>query len=145
MQWNKWMLAVAAVLVSACTMANIGSLQTSAEVTRQFENLEVDLNYRYWYLNLENSPYAVIGLEREYGFSGGPLWSAVEPGSSTYKKVVGLVESFPVPGSFTTGYNIVDHQGRVIGVWYSSIGTGVTVDPATKVVSTATRSPWRTP
>jgi len=145
MQWNKWMLAVAAVLVSACTMANVGSLRTSAEVSRQFENLETHPNYRYWYLNQENSPYAVIGLDREYGFSDGPLWREVEPGSPTFKKVVGLVQSFPVPGSVTTGYSILDHQGRVIGVWYSSIGSGVIVDPAAKVVSLATRSPWRTP
>lgn len=139
------MLAVAAAWVNGCTPANIGSLRTSAEVTRQFEKLEINPNYRYWYLNQENSPYAVIGLDREYGFSNGPLWRAVEADSPTFKKVVGLVQSFPVPSSVTTGYNILDHQGRAIGVWYSSIGAGVTVDSATKVVSLASRSPWRTP
>jgi hypothetical protein len=138
-------VAVAAAWVSGCTPANIGSLRTSTEVKRQFEKLETHPNYRYWYLNQENSPYAVIGLDREYEFSDGPLWRAVEPDSPTFKKVVGLVQSFPVPGSVTTGYRILDHQGRVIGVWYSSISAGVTVDSAGKVVSLATRSPWRTP
>jgi hypothetical protein len=65
------------------------------------------------------------------------------PDSQTFKKVVGLVQSFPVAGSITTGYTILDPQARTIGVWYSSIGAGVTINPATKAVSVATRPPWR--
>ena len=144
-QWKIWMVAVAATLAGNCTMANIGSLRPSAEVSRQFENREVNPNYRYWYLNQENNPFAVIGLDRGYEFSDGPLWRTVEPGSLAFKKVVGLVQVFPVPGSVTTGYSLLDPAGRGIGVWYASIGAGVTVDPATQTVSVATRSPWRTP
>ena len=125
-------------------MANIGSVRTSPEVTRQFENLEINPNYRYWYLNQENNPFGVIGLDHEYGFDGGPLWRALDPDSPTFKKVVGLVESFPLPNSVTSGYNIFDHQGRPIGVWYSSLSAGITVDPAAKAVSVAT-STWRKP
>ena len=136
---------IAASFAVACTMANIGSIRTSAEVTRQFESLQINPNYRYWYLNQENNPFGVIGLDREYGFYGGPLWRAVEPDSPTFKKVVGLVESFPMPSSMTTGYTISEHQGRPIGVWYSSIGLGVTIDPATKTVSPSTSSPWKSP
>jgi hypothetical protein len=139
-----WILAVSTGWLSGCTLADIGSLRTSAEVSRQFENLQVTPDYRYWYLNQENNPFAVIGLDREYGFSDGYLWRAVAPDSPTFKKVVGLVESFPAPGSFTTGYTILDPHGRAIGVWYSSTGAGITVDPATKTVSVATRPPWRT-
>jgi hypothetical protein len=125
-------------------MANIGSIRTSPEVARQFENLEINPNYRYWYLNQENNPYGVIGLDREYVFDGGPLWRLVEPSSPTFKKVVGLVQSFPVPSSMTTGYTIFDHQGLPIGVWYSSLIAGITVDPTAKTVSVAT-STWRKP
>ena len=136
---------LAAALAVACTMANIGSIRTSAEVTRQFESLQINPNYRYWYLNQENNPFGVIGLDREYRFDGGPVWRAVEPDSPTFKKVVGLVESFPMPSSMTTGYTISDYQGRPIGVWYSSIDLGVTIDPATKTVSPSTSSPWKSP
>ena len=55
---------------------------------------------------------------------------------------MGLVQSFPVPSSMTTGYTIFDHQGRPIGVWYSSLSAGITVDPAAKAVSIATSTPW---
>ena len=68
-----FLLAIAATLAAACAMANIGSVRTSAEVARQFENLEINPTYRYWYLNQENNPFGVIGLDREYGFNGGPL------------------------------------------------------------------------
>jgi hypothetical protein len=138
-----WLLAIVAAFVSGCSMANTGSVRTSPEVTRRFENLEINPNYRYWYLNHENNPFGVIGLDREYGFEGGPLWRAVEPTSPTFKKVVGLVESFPVPNSMTTGYTIFDHQRCAIGAWYSSLGAGITVDPAAKTVSVATQMSWR--
>jgi hypothetical protein len=141
----SFMAILGAALAVACTMANIGSIRTSAEVTRQFESLQINPNYRYWYLNQENNPFGVIGLDREYGFDSGPVWRAVESDSPTFKKVVGLVESFPVPSSMTTGYTISEHQGRPIGVWYSSIGLGVTIDPATKTVSPSTTSPWKSP
>jgi hypothetical protein len=143
--YRKFFLFVAILgvaLAFACTMANIGSVRTSAEVTRQFENLEINPNYRYWYLNQENNPYGVVGLGREYQLDGGPVWRALDPDSATFRKVVGLVQSFPMPGSYTSGYDIIDHQGRPIGVWYSSLSAGITVDPAAKTVSVATSTPW---
>jgi len=138
-------LTLAAALAAACSMANVGNVRISPEVTRQFESLQANPGYRYWYLNQENNPYGVIGLDREYAFDGGPVWREVEAGSPAFKKVVGLVASFPVPGSTTIGYTFSDHQGRPIGVWYSSMSLGVTVDPAAKTVSPSTRSPWRSP
>ena len=134
-----------AALVAACTFANVGSVRISPEVTRQFESLQANPGYRYWYLNQENNPYGVIGLDREYAFDGGPVWREVEAGSPTFRKVVGLVESFPVPGSKAVGHTFSDHQGRTIGVWYSSLSLGVTIDPAAKAVSPSTTSPWRSP
>jgi hypothetical protein len=140
-----FLLVAAALIVSGCTMANIGSVRTSPEVARQFENLEINSDYRYWYLNQENNPFGVIGIDRGYEFDDGPLWRSVEPSSPTFKKVVGLVGSFPVPGSMTTGYTISDHQGRPVGVWYSSQSAGITVDSAAKTVSVATATPWIAP
>jgi hypothetical protein len=137
-------LAVAtavAMLISACSFANLGYLRTSEEVGRGFETLQVSPNYRYWYLYLENSPYAVVGLDGEFRMED-ISWTEMEPGSETFSKVVGLVESFPVPGSITYGAYIVDSKGERIGVWYSSMGAGITVDPDTKVVSIATGMPW---
>lgn len=138
-------LSLVAALLAACTFANVGNVRLSPEVARQFESLQANPGYRYWYLNQENAPYGVIGLDREYEFRGGPVWREVEAGSAVFRKVVGLVESFPVQGSTTTGYTFSDHQGRPIGVWYSSLGLGITVDAAARTASPSTTSPWRNP
>jgi hypothetical protein len=138
---NLAVAAAAAILISACSIANLGRLRNSEEVGRGFATLQVSPNYRYWYLYLENSPYAVVGLNREYRIED-ISWTEVEAGSEVFGKVVGLVESFPVPGSFTYGAYILDSKGEQIGVWYSSMGAGITIDPNTKLVSIATRMPW---
>ena len=138
----NWAIAVAvATLMSACSMANLGWLRNSEEVGRNFQTLHVSPDYRYWYLYLENSPYAVLGLSREYGFKD-ISWTEVDPGSEVFRKVVGLVENFPVPGSVTYGAYIVDSKGERIGVWYSSMGAGITINPDTRMVSITTGTPW---
>jgi hypothetical protein len=66
----------------------------------------------------------------------------VEPGSEVFRKVVGLVKDFPVPGSRTYGAYILDAKGERVGVWYSSMSAGITIDPDTQVVFIATGTPW---
>lgn len=138
------MLAVAALL-GGCAVANIGTIRPSADITRQFQGLEINPNYRYWYLNQENNPFGVLGLDREYQFEGGPIWGVLDPESATFKKVVGLVKSFPAVGSSTTGFEIMDPQGRPIGVWFSSLTAGINVDFTKKMVSVSTPTPWLRP
>jgi hypothetical protein len=133
--------AALAILISACSIANLGWLRNSPDVGRDFETLHVSSDYRYWYLYLENTPYAVLGLNPEYRIDD-ILWTEVESSSEAFRKVVGLVESFPVPGSRTYGANILDAKGEQIGVWYSSMIAGISVDPNTKVVSITTATPW---
>jgi len=138
---NSAVAAALAMLISACSIAHLGWLRNSEEVDRAFATLQVSPNCRYWYLYLENSPYAVLGLDREYRIED-ISWTEVEPSSEVFRKVVGLVESFPVPGSRTYGAYILDIKGERIGVWYSSMSAGITVDPDTKVVSITTGTPW---
>jgi len=126
-----------------CHFENAGSVKKSPEVTQAFKALYVDPNHRYYFLNQENSPYGVVGLERGYWIEG-PSWREVDPQSETFRKVVGLVQSFPDPSSSTEGYTVHDPQGMQIGVWYSSLGAGITVDPETKRVSISTSTPWLT-
>jgi hypothetical protein len=138
----NWAVAAAVtILISACSIANLGWLRNSQDVGRAFETLHVSPDYRYWYLYLENTPYAVLGLNREYRIED-IMWTEVDPSSEVFRKVVGLVESFPVPGSRTYGAYILDAKGEQIGVWYSSMGAGISVDPETKVVFISTATPW---
>ena len=141
----NWVVAgVLAILISACSNTNLGWLRNNQDVGQAFETLHVFSDYRYWYLYQENSPYAVLGLNREYRIED-ISWTEVEPSSEVFRKVVGLVKRFPVPGSMTTGAYILDAKGERIGVWYSSMSAGIIIDPNTKVVFIATNTPWRAP
>jgi hypothetical protein len=133
-------IAGLALLLAGCAGSN-AALRNSREVGRAFEVFHAYPDYRYWYLNQENNPYAVVGLEKSYGIQD-QMWTPVDPNSKTFEKVVGLVQSFPVPGGVTYGAYIIDPTGRTIGVWYSSMGAGIRVDPETKLVSIATGTPW---
>jgi len=120
---NLAVAAALAILISACSIANLGWLRNSPDVDRAFETLHVSSDDRYWYLYLENDPYAVLGLNPEYRIED-ILWTEVESSSEPFRKVVGLVQSFPVPGSRTFGAYILDAKGEQIGVWYSSMSAG---------------------
>ncbi|MCK7469823.1 MAG: hypothetical protein MZU95_02750 [Desulfomicrobium escambiense] len=138
-------------------MANIGSVRISPEVDpSSSRTCRSNPDYRYWYSEPGEQP-----------LRGGRLGSRVPrsmaarcggrstPDSATFRKVVGLVQSFPGAGLHTrSGYTISDHQGRPIGVWYSSLSLGVTVDPADQdgialndvaLAQPVAEDPWRTP
>ncbi|RPJ72827.1 MAG: hypothetical protein EHM15_08315 [Desulfobacteraceae bacterium] len=146
---NNWphglvlgLMAMAGLILGACATAHVGAIKGSQEVTRDFEELRLNPDFRYWYYNLENAPYGVVGLEPNYRLDDSPLWQPVAPDSAVLRKVVGLVGSFPVPGSYSSGFHITEPQGRIIGVWYSSLPAGIMVDPATQRVSISVFMPW---
>ncbi|MGE5257708.1 MAG: hypothetical protein ACM3KE_13605 [Hyphomicrobiales bacterium] len=128
-------------LAAGCPSENSGSTRKAPEVAQAFESLQVFLHYRYFLLNQENHPFGIAGLMRDYRIEG-PDWKEINPGSAVFGKVVGLVQRFPAPGGRTEGYYILDRQGNQIGVWYSSLNAGITVDPDTRKVIIATATPW---
>jgi len=131
-------VAALALFISGCAT---GGVRSNPDVAQSFRNLSVPPGYSYWYLNLENDPYAVVGLERGWRIED-KLWRAVDPGTPTFGKVIGLVADFPVPGSTTTGATLVDPQGAPIGIWFSSLIPGVRVDAESKLVIIHTATPW---
>jgi hypothetical protein len=138
----RLMIVFVAVAVAACSAVNVGAIKNSRDVTQEFNELRINPHLRYWIYNQVNDPYGVVGLERDYRLDDSPLWQPVAPDSPVLKKVVGLVRDFPVPGSSSSGFHITDPQGRIIGVWYSSLPAGITVDAATNQVSVSTAMPW---
>jgi hypothetical protein len=134
-------LALAVMLAAGCSGANRGGLRNSREVGRAFETFHADPDYHYWYYNQENNPYAVVGLQQPYRLED-INWKEVDPNSKTFEKVIGLVQDFPVRGSFTYGAYILDPQAQQIGMWYSSLNAGIKVNPETKLVSINAAMPW---
>jgi hypothetical protein len=128
-------------LAAGCPSENTGSTRKAPEVAQAFESLQVLPNYRYFLLNQENHPFGVAGLVRDYWIEG-PDWKEIDPVSAVFGKVVGLVQRFPAPGRRAEGFYILDRQENPIGVWYSSLNAGITVDPDTQKVIIATATPW---
>lgn len=146
MSWQKCLLNIGALFIAVlsainCHMENAGSLERSPDVTTAFEAFQVPPDYRYYFLNQENNPFGVVGLRSGYTMEG-PDWRSVEPSSPVFRKVVGLVNGFPAQGSRSEGFIILDHQKNPIGIWYSSLGAGISIDPNTKRVMITTPRPW---
>jgi hypothetical protein len=138
------MLALCGLLwLSGCSSANYGGLQHSRDVAQAFETYHVFEEHRYYYLNQENNPFAVIALQNDYTLNGKNLWRQFDPHSDMLKKIVDLVEGFPVNYSRTYGSYIMDPRGKRVGYWYSSLRmAGVTVDNETRTVAILTETPW---
>ena len=138
-------MALSAILLAGCAMGNIWGTKVSNEVDRAFETLQVNPEYRFYYYGLENSPYAVVGIEKQYRI-GDPDWREVDPRSEAFKKIVGLVRYFPWANLYTYGRYIVDAEGRRVGVWYSSLMAGFRVNPETgNVIIAPNPDPLRSP
>jgi hypothetical protein len=138
----KFFLILFLIFFAGCSTANYGSLKHSRDITQAFETYHVFPNCRYYYLNQENNPYAVIALQAPYTLSSNQ-WTEFDPNSDKLKKEVDLVKGFPVNYSYSYGSYIMDHQGNQIGYWYSSLRmTSVKVDDESKQVSVNTETPW---
>jgi hypothetical protein len=125
-----------------CSGANYGSLKHSRDVTQAFETYHVYPEHRYYYLNQENNPYAVVALQQGYTISDN-RWIEFDPQTDKLEKVVDLVKGFPVPYSNAYGSYLKDSKGNQIGYWYSSLPVrSLKVDDETKKVSIYTDSPW---
>ena len=133
---------IALLYLSGCTGANYGSLKHSRDVTQAFETYHVYPDHRYYYLNQENNPYAVVALQVGYTISDN-RWIEFDPKTDKLEKVVDLVKDFPVNYSVAYGSYLKDSMGNQIGYWYSSLPIrSLKVDNETKKVSIYTDSPW---
>ena len=125
-----------------CAGANYGSLKHSRDVTQAFETYHVYANHRYYYLHLENSPYAVIALQNSYMISD-KQWTEFDPETDKLEKIVDLVKNFPVNYANAYGSYLMDSAGNQIGYWYSSLQIrSLKVDNEAKKVSIYTDTPW---
>ena len=139
----KCLLIAVFILICGDVEAKSGSLSRSQEVTRAFETFQVFADHQYYYLNQENDPYAVVALQGGYTIND-PMWREFDPNSETFKKVIGLVEGFPVYSNFAAyGSYILDQQMHRIGYWYSSLrSVSIRVDNVHRKVSINTEKPW---
>ena len=137
------LLSLSALLYCfGCAGANYGGLKHSRDVTQAFETYHVYPDHRYYYLNQENDPYAIVALQAGYTISDN-RWIEFDPQNGKLEKLVDLVKGFPVNYSYAYGSYLMDSKGNQIGYWYSSLPIrSLKVDDQTQKVSIYTASPW---
>ncbi len=124
----------ASLMVAGVSFAETGSVRINKEVAKDFEVYKFDPKYDYYFMNLKNSPCAVVGLQKDYAIHD-IQWKKIHPGSNEFKNVIELVKRFPMSGSHAFGAYILDSQKNTIGVYYSGATIGVTVDKESKILS----------
>ena len=108
-------------LIAGCA-GTYGSLKRDTGVQQAFESNQVPMDYKYYYYG-DSEPYVVIGIESKYEM-GSKMWREVTPDTEDFKEMIRWIwEDY---GYYKFGADILDPQGKKMGIFYSSIrGTSV--------------------
>jgi hypothetical protein len=108
--------------LASCTglFKNYGQINPSSETTGAFEKYMVNPQYRYYISGSDLYPNALMGLHRDYRLDPSTLWKEVEMTPERMKETVlhMKTKAFELM-QFPHGFDILDNNGRPIGVWYS--------------------------
>jgi len=117
------LLLVACLGTMACTghmFPNFGRISFSNETTLAFESSSVNKDFRYYISGPDIYPNVIIGLHRDYRIDTQSLWKEVAMTPEVMRNIVGnMKEKSSTRQRFLYGFELVDPQGRPIGVWYS--------------------------
>jgi len=113
---------IASTILSGC-FENYGRLRHNDEVTRTFQTYQVKPDYKYYYYGRTNMPYAVVGIDREYQMRS-RIWREVDQDTEKFKEMVFWVWDdyrYYNQRNFTKGADILDPDGKKVGIWYSGL------------------------
>ena len=106
--------------VAGCS-GTYGRLKTNPEVKQAFVTNQVPEEYNYYYHGLANRPNVVFGIESEYTMDS-RIWREVIPNTSEFKELVYWIwEDYYVPNFYAFGADILNPQGKKVGIYYSAI------------------------
>lgn len=113
---------IASTILSGC-FQNYGRLRHNDEATRAFQTYQVKPDYKYYYYGRTNMPYAVVGIDREYQMRS-RVWREVDQDTEQFKEMVFWVWDdyrYHNQRNFTKGADILDPDGKKVGIWYSGL------------------------
>ena len=118
--------AVVLTVFNGCMQA-YGHFKRDAKVDQAFINGAVPPDFNYYYWGRDTKPNAIIGVDPTYTVSS-RFWIAFEPQPEQLK-----IMSNNMYGA--SGFNMLDPEGTVIGVWLSNLDTrSVKVDQKNRSV-----------
>jgi hypothetical protein len=131
-------LAMTILMVIGCTK-NYGHFTKSTEVDLAFRQGDHQPDYQYFYAGRDNMPYAIIGIDRSYTVPS-RYWVSFDPEPEMLRKMTGNM--YGKLSYDPAGFHILDPDGNIIGVWYSSVNQfSVSVDQQNRTVEVLFRNP----
>ena len=118
----------AGIIATGCATSgklfgSYGGLSGSKEITKTFTNYEAKPDHNYFMAGSDKkSPDAILALDNQYKLDNPRFWHPVDPNT-----LQGLVSNMQdkASESNTTPYgaNVLDHNNKDIGDWYSTTNT----------------------
>ena len=136
------LVVIGVVLMAAACTKDYGRFTKSAQVDLAFRKGDHQPGYQYFYAGRDTMPYAIIGIDRSYTVPS-RYWIAFDPEPERLRKMAGNMYG---KNSYNpAGFQILDPDGKVIGVWYSSVNQySVSVDQQRRTVEVLFRNPEST-
>ena len=115
------LFAMILITLSGCALSNYGKLKSNPEVKQSFETYQILPNHKYYFRGAKSRPTVIVGINENYELNL-KLWVQIDPESEDFRIIIDRVS---LQGMGTTvepwGFNIIDHAGNYVGVWYSAI------------------------
>ena len=116
------LLLAACLTLSACTgmFRSYGRFNPSDEVAQSFANFQVNDDFRYYISGSNLRPNALMGLSKSHRLDPATLWREVQMTPAKMKEIVLDMNSRRLI-YLLKGFELLDNNDRLIGVWYSSV------------------------
>ena len=111
---------IALAALSGCAMSNYGRLESNPEITRAFKTYQVIPDHTYYFRGTFGKPRAIAGINKNFDLNS-ELWVEIDTQSQDFRTLIDRI-SFKGSGCGTvpSGFTILDHSGRNVGVWFST-------------------------
>lgn len=107
------------------TMSNYGRLESSPDITRTFEAYQIIPDHTYYYRGPFSKPDAIAGINKNFNLNS-KLWVKIDTQSQDFRTLIDRSSFKGLDcGTVPSGFTIIDHSGRNVGVWYSNIRAAV--------------------
>jgi hypothetical protein len=117
-RWHAAVLCLCLFFLSSCATQNIGKLQSSAEITKIFEDHQILPDYLYYFSGLQGVPDAIIGIYTNYSLRL-DQWRQVDLSSLTLKTWISRMQAVQI--TRPQGAWILDPEGNRVGIWFSGL------------------------
>lgn len=115
-------IGAAVFVISRFSRGRYGSLRSNPAVGEAFEAFSVDVEMQYYISGPDACPNAIMGLNQSWQLRES-LWKERAMTSGELKAMVSaMADKKPCHG-----FDVLDHQGQKIGVWFSAIDTSTTI------------------